>query len=413
MNDLSGGPDIVIVAVNLNQTRIGNHAIHIVIQDAVFRNNAVLQISFGVRRFHYRRIHNLACFVEGIAHLRQQAVGLGDPVGLSVNDLAGGPDIVVVAVDLNQTRVGQLAIYIIVQAAVFRNNAVLRRFRHHHLTVFVEGVGPFGKQAIGYGAVVGCIYNQLTVALGVVVILTNFEQTHVNLDAVDVVIQNALILQDTVLGGILIVRDHTVFIEVVAPLGKQVIGLHNPIVLTALGKNILNGLAVLAEIVIIDFSAILNDPDKARVFHDLAVLDPIGIRSGVIQSVQSAPENASLVVEDEGGLMAAVLRSGLVKALDDVARIVEVVGIPVNGGPNAEVFLFTFYIVGGATLVGEPAVPELPLGIEGDIPRQVFDGFSVRIGCAGAIFLCVPAGELVVLTGKGVLGQLDICAVIE
>ena len=234
-----------------------------------------------------------------------------------------------------------------------------------------------------------------------------------NLDAVDVVIQNALILQDTVLGGILIVRDHTVFIEVVAPLGKQVIGLHNPIVLTALGKNILNGFAVLAEVVIIDFSAILNDPDKARVFHDLAVMDPIGIRSGVIQSVQSAPENASLVVEDEGGLIGTVLRSGHVQALDDVALLIEIVGVSVNGGPLALVRLLAIHIVGSAVCIGEPAVPEFPLGIEGDILRQIADGVSVRIGRAGAVRFRVPAGELVVLTGKGVFGQRDICAVIE
>ena len=234
-----------------------------------------------------------------------------------------------------------------------------------------------------------------------------------HLDAVDVVVQIAPILQNTILGGIRIMQDHAVFIEVVAPLGKQVIGLHNPIVLTALGKNILNRLVVLAEIVIIDFSAILNDPDKARVFHDLAVMDPIGIRSGVIESVQSAPENASLVVEDEGGLMAAILRSGLVKALDNVARIVEVVGVAFNGGPGAGVSLIAIHIVGSAVCIGEPAVPELPLGIEGDILRQIADGVSVRIGRAGAVRFRVPAGELVVLTGKGVFGQRDICAVIE
>ena len=202
-------------------------------------------------------------------------------------------------------------------------------------------------------------------------------------------------------------RDHAVFIKDVAPLRQQIVCLFDPYVFA------LNRLVVLAEIVIIDFSAILNDPDKARVFHDLAVMDPIGIRSGVIQSVQSAPENASLVVEDEGGLMAAILRSGLVKALDNVARIVEVVGVAFNGGPGAGVSLIAIHIVGSAVCIGEPAVPELPLGIEGDILRQIADGVSVRIGRAGAVRFRVPAGELVVLTGKGVFGQRDICAVIE
>ena len=220
-------------------------------------------------------------------------------------------------------------------------------------------------------------------------------------------------------------QDHAVFIKVVAPFRKrQIIGLVDPAVLATLGQQVLDGfgdfkISVLlhifqnGKVVIIYLSAFSYHTLQAGFLHDLAVMDPIGIRSGVIQSVQSAPENASLVVEDEGGLMAAILRSGLVKALDNVARIVEVVGVAFNGGPGAGVSLIAIHIVGSAVCIGEPAVPELPLGIEGDILRQIADGVSVRIGRAGAVRFRVPAGELVVLTGKGVFGQRDICAVIE
>ena len=220
-------------------------------------------------------------------------------------------------------------------------------------------------------------------------------------------------------------QDHAVFIKVVAPFRKrQIIGLVDPAVLATLGQQVLDGfgdfkISVLlhifqnGKVVIIYLSAFSYHTLQAGFLHDLAVLDPVGICAGIVQTALIVQEDAGFVVEDEGGLIGTVLRSGHVQALDDVALLIEIVGVSVNGGPLALVRLLAIHIVGSAVCIGEPAVPELPLGIEGDILRQIADGVSVRIGRAGAVRFRVPAGELVVLTGKGVFGQRDICAVIE
>ena len=228
-----------------------------------------------------------------------------------------------------------------------------------------------------------------------------------NLDTVDVVIQDTLVFMNTVYRSIRIMEDHAVFVKDIAPLRQEIVGLLDPDVRT------LDSLAVLTEVVIIDFFVILDHFDKARVFHDLAVLDPVGICAGIVQTALIVQEDAGLVIKDERGLIGAVLRGGLIKSLDDVALLIEIVGVSVNGGPLALVRLLALLIVGGADGIGVPAAPNLPLSVEGNVLRQVVDGVFVSIDRAGAVLCGVPAGELEVRTVKAVCGQRFDHAVFE
>ena len=231
-------------------------------------------------------------------------------------------------------------------------------------------------------------------------------------DAVDVVELDALIHNDAVLGSIRVMEDHTVCIEEVTPLGQQVVGLGNPVVLSAFRQNVLDSLVVFLEVVIVHFAVILDHMDQAGIFHDLAVLDPVGIRAGVVQAALVAQEDAGFIVEDEGGLMAAVLRGGLVKTLDDVAVFIEVVAAAVNGGPGSVIRLHTFHKVGSANVIGEPAVPEPPLGIKGNVFLQI-DRLPVVIGIARAVLFGVPAYEPVVFAGEEVRIQRAVHSVLH
>ena len=228
-----------------------------------------------------------------------------------------------------------------------------------------------------------------------------------NLDTVDVVIQDTLVFMNTVYRSIRIMEDHAGFVKDIAPLRQEIVGLLDPDVRT------LDSLAVLTEVVIIDFSVILNHFDKARVFHDLAVMNPVGIRAHIMQAGLIAQEHAGAAVKYKGRLMGTVLRSGHVQVLDDVALLIEIVGVSVNGGPLALVRLLALHIVGGADGIGEPAAPALPLGVEGNVLRQADNGASIGVGGAGAVRFRVPAGELEVRTVKAVCGQRSVHTVFE
>ena len=70
-------------------------------------------------------INHPAVLGKLITPLTHQTVGLGDPVAAAVNHLAARPDIVVAAVNLNQTGIMQCTVQVVVQTVVLCNDTVL------------------------------------------------------------------------------------------------------------------------------------------------------------------------------------------------------------------------------------------------------------------------------------------------
>ena len=94
MNDLAGGGlDVVVIAIELDKARSGQLAVHIVVEAAVFRNDAVFL-------FLLLREDDPALVVEVVDALLQQTVRLGDPVGLISHKCAGrGLGVIVILAD--------------------------------------------------------------------------------------------------------------------------------------------------------------------------------------------------------------------------------------------------------------------------------------------------------------------------
>ena len=158
MDHFAGAAHIVIVAVDLDQARIDQIAVFIVIQAAVLGHDAVLYFRlrlYGVRiRFSHRRVHHLAILIKGIASLGQKAVGLGDPVGAALDRYVQQVvviigKVVIISVDHDQTRIvhddavfDQICIFLVVIEAgtVLLPNAVFIEGIEHILALNVEGI---------------------------------------------------------------------------------------------------------------------------------------------------------------------------------------------------------------------------------------------------------------------------------
>ena len=97
-------------------------------------------------------------------------------------------------------------------------------------------------------------------------------------DAVNVVVLGITFRDNAVL-ELLVMRDHTVFVKVVAPLRQQTVGLfrRNPEVVSACGQDVLHGLTVRAKVVVQVVAFCILNLGQALVLYDLAILQPIGI----------------------------------------------------------------------------------------------------------------------------------------
>ena len=158
MDHFASAAHIVIVAVDLDQARIDQIAVFIVIQAAVLGHDAVLYFRlrlYGVRvRLRYWRVHHFAVLIKGIASLGQKAVGLGDPVGAALDRYVQQVvviigKVVIISVDHDQTRIvhddavfDQICIFLVVIEAgtVLLPNAVFIEGIEHVLALNVEGI---------------------------------------------------------------------------------------------------------------------------------------------------------------------------------------------------------------------------------------------------------------------------------
>ena len=247
MDDLARGLDIVVAAVDDYKSGVVQLTILVVVQAAVLRHDAVLHIrrrcrlrSGCGRRISARRVYHLAVIGKGVALLRQEAVRLAYPVAPAMDDLARGLDIVVAAVDDYESGVVQLAVLVIVQAAVLRYDAVLhircrcrlrsggrrrvlRRCRSRlnrrvdHSALFVERIVVFRHQAVCLGdPICAVLYgnaHQPIVVIGEIVVAAVDKNKSGIIDD-DPVFDQVCVLANVVQAGS-IYLPHAVFIEYV------------------------------------------------------------------------------------------------------------------------------------------------------------------------------------------------------
>ena len=224
----------------------------------------------------------------------------------------------------------------------------------------------------------------------VVIAAVLLEQADAHLDAVDVVVQRAVTGADAVLGRVCVVLDGPGLEEVILE-RRQL----EAVVLDDLVVAVLDRLAVLAK-VIVERLAVLGDLLEARVLLDHAAVDPVGVRTGRVETVQVLLEHA-VGAEYAARRILLALRRDREDSGGHVAVILEVVGRAVDDLPGAVVGGLPVLVVRLAVLVGQPAVGEGPLRVKGQIGGG-HDRGLVGVARAGAICRGVPARELVALT---------------
>ena len=396
------GIHIVIVIANFDEARIGQFSIDVVMQNAIFLDDTIL-----------RSTGQLSVFIERVVTGFLQAVRPGDPIYAIGHDLAVAADIIEVTVNFNQADIGYLAIDIVTKYAVIvLYDAILVRCALNELALCVKGIGSFLHQAVHSGAVIGLAHDQLALAVGIVVIVTNLNHACRGLDAVDIVEEVFAILQDPVLAGVLVVQNDTIFIEVVAPLRKRkAIGFMKPAILavqySALhrrreGQSVtLLQILLDCEVIIVDLAVLLDNALQTGFFFDDAAVEPIGVRSDAVNTGNVALEY-TFRIKDAACFFRCSIGD---QRRDSGSRVsvfgVQIVGIAVNDCPTS-LLQFAVLVVLLAVHIRKPAVPELPLCIQRHISGQFKNCALIGIGGSAAICGSVPADEIVALTGKGV-----------
>ena len=337
----------------------------------------------------------------------------GDPVHAVGHDLAAAADVIEVTVNFDQADIGYLSVDIVTQHAVIvLYDAILVRSTRNELALCVKGIGSFLHQTVHSGAVVGLVHDQLALAVGIVVIITNLDHACRSLDAVDIVEEVFAILQDPVLAGVLVVQNDAVFIEVVAPLRKRkAIGLMEPAILAVQHSALhccrevqaftLLQILLDCEVIIVDLAILLDNALQTGFFFEDAAVEPIGIRSDAVNTGNIALEYA-FRIKDTAGFFRCSIGDQRRDSGSYVSSFgVQIVDITVNARPTG-LLQFTVLVVLLAVHIRKPAVPELPLCIQRHISGQFKNCALIGIGGSAAICGSVPADELVVLTGKGV-----------
>ena len=363
-----GGPHIIVVVIDLDQARTGQNAVNVVVQASIFGNDAVLH------RARSRRIDHLSVTVERVLPDRHQAIGSCDPVGLSMDHLAGGsPYIVVVSTDPDQARSGQDAVNIVVEAAVFRNDAVFLflLLREDDSALVVEVVDALLQQTVCLGDPVGPIpHKRSRRGAGVIVIAVNLHQTIRNDHAVHaiVVVVGRLIMVDAV-GASGKMHDHAVCIEGIVVSFRQcksIVFLNN-IFFRFCGRLIC--LAVFTEVIIVDLAVFLDNALQTGFFFDDAAVEPIGVRSDAVNTGNVALEHAFRIKD----AACCFRRSGGDQRHDAGGSIsgfgVQIVGIAVNDCPTGLLQL-AILVVLLTVRIRKPAVVMLPAGLEGQIGKS-------------------------------------------
>ena len=228
-NDLARAIDIVVVAVDLDQTCISPDTINIVVERPIFVHDAVL-LRFRIRiRCGLRCVQHLTVCAEVIEASGKQIVRAIDPIMQRRNDLAGAIDIVVVAVDLDQARVGLDAVDVVVQLAILVYNAILLfgirfgiRFRiwiwrrlFDHLAIRAKVIEARRKKPVGTIHPVMQRGNDLKGAVDIVIIALDLDQARIGRNAIHIVVKHSVDLNNSVIVRIRLKLQMSVLIEVI------------------------------------------------------------------------------------------------------------------------------------------------------------------------------------------------------
>ena len=336
------------------------HAVLVVPQRSVFGDDAFL----GELQH--------ALVVELVGCLGQQAVGLGDPVLAGVCQLTGGPDVIVLAVYLDEAGIGTLAVRVVPEGAILGEDAVGMNLGLHQATLIVKLVGASGLDTVGALTPVGLAHYQLSVRTCVVDRSVLLEHADVNADAVDVAVEVAVgLLDGAVLAGVGVVLYHAIGIEVVAPFGQQTVR-HlrgDPVVLALFVVGGGDGATTLHEAVVVDRAVVLDVTHQARSLEIAVLIEVVGLAVN--------PANLALV----GNLI-----------VDDIGRTL-VVGEPARLG-----------VLGSVGDVGSDAGGLLVPTLEG-VGEVVIR--SARGRCA-IVLGCLPRLDVGVLLQHGAVPVLPV-----
>ena len=305
-------------------------------------------------------------------------MGPCDIIYTTSNHFAAAADIVKVTVNFNQANIGYLSVDIVTKHTVIvLYDAILVRCALNELAPCVKGIGSFLHQAVHSGAVVCLVHDQLAFAVGIVVIITNFDHASRSLNAINIVIEVFAIFQNSVLAGVLVMQDNSVFIEVVAPFRKRkAIGLVEPAILavqhSALHRcregQALTLIQILlnCEVIIVNFTVLLDNALQTGFFFDDAAVEPIGIISDAVNTGNVALEYA-ICVEDAAGCFRCFIGD---QRRDSGSRIsglgIEIVGLTVDFGPTG-LLQFAVLVVLLAVHIRKPTVGVLPACLETQI----------------------------------------------
>ena len=127
--------DVVIVAFPFNQTGRCFGAVHIVVQVAVFFDQAILDDHLSVR-------------VEGIIASRLQIVGLGNIVSAILDSLEIAGNVVVAAIHFNQAGIVLHIVDIVAEVAI---QIFMEPFQLHQPTFGIKGILGCLQQTVGLG----------------------------------------------------------------------------------------------------------------------------------------------------------------------------------------------------------------------------------------------------------------------
>ena len=368
MHHFALGIHIIVITVNFNQAGIGKFSVDIVTQNTIFVfNNAV-----------FRCADQFAILIKSIISGIFEPMGPCDIIYTTSNHFAAAADIVKVTVNFNQANIGYLSVDIVTKhTVIIPYDAILVRSTRNELARCVKDIGSFLHQAVHSGAVVCLVHDQLAFAVGIVVIITNFDHASRSLNAINIVIEVFAIFQNSVLAGVLVMQDNSVFIEVVAPFRKRkAIGLVEPAILavqhSALHRcregQALTLIQILlnCEVIIVDLAVLLDNALQAGFFFDDAAVEPIGIISDAVNTGNVALEYA-LSVKDAACFFRCSIGD---QRRDSGSRIsglgIEIVGLTVDFGPTG-LLQFAVIVVLLAVIIRKPTVGVLPACLETQI----------------------------------------------
>ena len=421
MDDFAGCTHIVEVAVNLDQACIVQFSVYIVVEAVVFGHNAVFHFRLRLCGVGCGRIHHFAVFIESIASLGQKAIGLGDPVAAVIDHLAGAAHIVIVAVDLDQPRVGQYAVHIVIQAAVLGHDAVLHfrfgirgRFgirlrcgRIHHFAVLAEAVHPLGEEIIGLGDPIAAAMDKFAAAADIVVVPVNLNQARIGQHAVHIVVEAVVLGNNAVFHfrfgicriGVDRIRighgrigHSALIIKGIASFRHKAVGLADPVA-AALDRSVHNLIVVIGEVIVVTV-----DQYQTGIGNNNTVFNQVGVSGPVIQAGLILLPDTVFIKRIEYiyafNIECIQTRSCILAGAEVIFLAVN--GHPLLGHPLAGPHIFDSFFIADKITAGQNLVREdVMIPADGLLAVNGVSGNRIKIvihGFAGTIVDGTPAG---------------------